>query len=36
MREAFMSHQKGLAIYPEDMTLCENTQLGHSGACRRR
>jgi CubicO group peptidase (beta-lactamase class C family) len=36
MRKAFMSTQKGIAAYPEDMTLSGNVELGDFGACRRR
>jgi hypothetical protein len=36
MRPAFVSSQKGIATYLEDMTLRENTELGDLGACRRR
>jgi hypothetical protein len=36
MRRAFMSIQKGIASYVEDMTLNENVELGDFGACRRR
>ena len=36
MRRAFMSIQKGIATYSEDMTLNANVELGDFGACRRR
>ena len=36
MCAAFMSTTKGIATYPEDMTLSANAQLGNFGACRRR
>jgi len=36
MRRAFMSIQKGIATYSEDMTLDANVELGDFGACRRR
>ncbi len=36
MREAFMSTQKGIVTYLEDMTRSEYVELGDFGACRRR
>lgn len=36
MRKAFMTVQKGIATYSEDMTLNANVELGDFGACRRR
>jgi hypothetical protein len=36
MRQAFMSTQKGIAIYPWDMTRSESAELGDFGARRRR
>ena len=36
MRRAFMSIQKGIPTYLEDMTLNANVELGDFGACRRR
>jgi hypothetical protein len=36
MRRAFMSIQKGITTYFEDMTLNANVELGDIGACRRR
>jgi hypothetical protein len=36
MRQAFMTIQKGIATYSEDMTLDANVELGDFGACRRR
>jgi len=36
MRQAFMSIQKGLSTYLEDLTLDANVELGDLGACRRR
>jgi hypothetical protein len=36
MRRAFVSIQKGITAYSEDMMLNANAQLGDFGACRRR
>ena len=37
MRQAFMSIEMAFRTYSEGMTrVAEDTQLGHSGACRRR
>ena len=36
MRQAFMSIQKGVNTYVEDMTLYENFEPWDIGACRRR
>jgi hypothetical protein len=36
MRRAFMSIQKGISPYLEDLTLDANVELGDFGACRRR
>lgn len=36
MRRAFMTIQKGIATYSEDMTLNADVKLGDFGACRRR
>ena len=33
MRATFMSIQKGIATYPEDMTVNEHVELGHFGTC---
>ena len=35
MRRAFMSIQKGIATYSEDMTHHAMVELGDFGACRR-
>ncbi len=36
MRTAYMTIQRGIATYSEDMTLNANVELGDLGACRRR
>jgi hypothetical protein len=36
MTEAFVFAGLEISIYPKDMTLNADTQLGNFGACRRR